>query len=58
MNIALDLLIALVAQILTAAGVYAAIRADLARAIERATHAQQAADQAHKRIDSLLEKGH
>ena len=44
----------LVAQIITAGGVYAAIRADLARLHERATAAKESADQAHHRIDSLL----
>lgn len=39
-----------------AAGVYAAIRADLARLHERATMALASADQAHKRIDTILEK--
>ena len=36
-----------------AAGVYAAIRADLARLHERATQAMQAAERAHERIDHL-----
>ena len=44
-------------QLLTAAGgaasVYAAIRADLARLHERATHAIDAAEKAHSRIDQL-----
>lgn len=39
-----------------AAGVYAAIRADLARLHERATMALASADKAHERIDSMLEK--
>lgn len=46
-----------VAQLLTAGGVYAAIRADLARIHERATNAKESADQAHHRIDQLLTKG-
>ena len=37
-------------------GAYAAIRADLARLHERATGAAQRADQAHARIDQMLEK--
>lgn len=37
-------------------GAYAAIRADLARLHERAHHAMLSADQAHKRIDTLLNK--
>lgn len=44
-------------QILTAAagaaGMYAAIRADLARLHERATQALEAATRAHERIDGL-----
>lgn len=34
---------------------YAAIRADLARLNEMASNAQQAAREAHRRIDGLLE---
>lgn len=37
-------------------GAYAAIRADLARLHERATQAQQAAAEAHKRIDGILNR--
>jgi len=40
--------------ILSAGGVYAAIRADLATLHERATNAKEAADKAHDRIDELL----
>lgn len=36
-----------------AAGVYAAIRADLAKLHERATQAMDAATRAHERIDTL-----
>ena len=36
-----------------AAGVYAAIRADLARLHERATHALDSARNAHARIDHI-----
>lgn len=36
------------------AGVYAAIRADLARLHERANMAKESADQAHKRIDHMM----
>jgi outer membrane murein-binding lipoprotein Lpp len=57
MNIGADLLLALVAQVLTGAGVYAAIRADLARALERAHAAKESADKAHNRIDNLMNKG-
>lgn len=40
-----------------AAGVYAAIRADLARLHERATHALDSARSAHERIDHFHSKG-
>ena len=43
--------------VLAASGVYAAIRADLARTNERATQALARADDAHERIDSMLMKG-
>lgn len=36
-----------------AAGMYAAVRADLARLHERATQAMEAATRAHERIDNL-----
>lgn len=36
-----------------AAGMYAAIRADLARLHERATQAMEAAQRAHDRIDNI-----
>ena len=39
-----------------AAGVYAAIRADLARLHEKATQAGKSADEAHQRIDDILLK--
>lgn len=38
----------------SSAGVYAGIRADLARLHERANHAKDSADEAHKRIDAIL----
>jgi broad specificity phosphatase PhoE len=41
-----------------AAGVYAAIRADLTRAIVTAEMAAKAADQAHGRLDSHIETHH
>lgn len=48
-------------QVLTAgagaAGMYAAIRSDLARLHERATQALASADKAHSRIDQLTLKG-
>jgi hypothetical protein len=37
-----------------AAGVYGAIRADLAAIRERANMAAESADEAHKRIDSIM----
>jgi hypothetical protein len=49
-----ELLLAILTQVATAAGVYAAIRADLAKAIERATSAHDAARLAHERIDHLM----
>lgn len=39
--------------ILTGAATYAAIRADLARCMERSTIALKRADDAHSRIDTL-----
>lgn len=51
-NFLLQVLIALA----SSAGVYAGIRADLARLHERANHAKDSAEQAHKRIDTLLNK--
>lgn len=41
----------------SAFGMYAAIRADLARLHERATSAQESAKEAHQRIDKMLEGG-
>jgi hypothetical protein len=48
-----DWLFQLVTAGAAACGVYAAIRADLARLHERATQAMQAAQRAHERIDSI-----
>lgn len=39
-----------------AASVYAAIRADLARLLEKAEQAGKSADEAHSRIDEILLK--
>lgn len=50
-------MIQVLGMIATGAGVYAAIRADLARAIVTAENAHSSAGEAHKRIDSLLMKG-
>ncbi len=41
-----------------AAGVYAAIRADLTRAIITAEHAHRAAGDAHGRIDAHIQQHH
>jgi hypothetical protein len=49
---ALQVLIALC----SGAGVYAAIRADLARLHERSQHAIDTAARAHTRIDTMLNK--
>lgn len=46
----------IVGQILTAAGTYAAIRADLAQAIVMANQALHQAEQAHQRIDRIQEQ--
>lgn len=40
----------------SSAGVYAGIRADLARLHERTNHAKDSADLAHQRIDTMLSK--
>lgn len=50
------LLVAIVAQIGTGIGVYAGIRADLARLHERVSTAVSSADKAHSRIDNLLNR--
>lgn len=46
----------LIGQVLTAAGTYAAIRADLREAIVTAQTASRQADHAHARIDRLQER--
>lgn len=46
----------LIGQVLTAAGTYAAIRADLREAIVTAQSAAKQADHAHQRIDRLQER--
>lgn len=46
----------LFAQLVTAGGTYAAIRADLREAIVSAHTAEKRADTAHERIDRLQEK--
>lgn len=52
-----DFLLQLIVAGGSAFGVYAAIRADLARAIAMAENAQDAASKAHSRIDTILTKG-
>lgn len=49
-------LLFLIGQILTAAGTYAAIRADLREAIVTAQVAVKQADHAHARIDRLQDR--
>ena len=44
-------------QLVTGAGNYAAIRADLREALVHSQAAIKAADEAHQRIDKLLERG-
>ncbi|MFD1838192.1 hypothetical protein [Paracidovorax cattleyae] len=46
-----ELLVQILGMIATGAGVYGAIRADLARALEIATAARDSATEAHRRID-------
>jgi hypothetical protein len=58
MNLGLDLLLAIVAQIFTAGAVYGAIRADIRAAHSTAAEAKTSALGAHKRIDHLLMKEH
>lgn len=48
------LIIEIIAMLGTCATVYAAIRADLAKAIAKAEEAAAAANKAHDRIDSLI----
>ena len=50
------ILLFLLGQIFTAAGTYAAIRADLREAIVTAQAAAVQADKAHQRIDRLQER--
>jgi hypothetical protein len=53
-----DFLLNLVAIAAGAAGVYAAIRADLTRAIITAEHAHKAAGEAHGRLDLHIQQHH
>lgn len=52
-----DWVASLLPHAVVAAGVYAGIRADLARLYERATHALETAEKAHSRIDAINLKG-
>jgi len=49
-----DILMQFAGIVAGAAGVYGAIRADLAAIRERANMAAESADEAHKRIDSIM----
>lgn len=51
-----EFLLQLVVAVGSGAAVYAAIRADLARAIAKAEEAAAAASKAHDRIDTLLQR--
>jgi len=51
-----DLLIQILPSLIVGAGVYAGVRADLARLHEIATFARNSAEKAHDRINSILEK--
>lgn len=53
-----DFLLNLAAIAAGAAGVYAAIRVDLTRAIITAEHAHKAAGEAHGRLDAHIENHH
>lgn len=53
-----DFLLQLGAAVCSAAGVYAAIRADLARLGVLAQHAHESAAQAHRRIDQFTNRNH
>lgn len=50
-----DMLTQLFPSLLVGVGVYAGIRADLARLNEIATSARESADKAHDRINSILD---
>lgn len=56
MTFSAELLLSLMASVGCGVGAYAAIRADLARLHERATHALEAAARAHERIDNMNER--
>lgn len=52
------LLLVILGQLITGAGTYAAIRADLREAIVNAAHAEVSASLANSRIDRVLEAFH
>lgn len=52
-----DWVVSLLPHAAVAVGLYAGIRADLARLAERATRALETAEKAHSRIDTLTMKG-
>lgn len=56
MNFNNPIILFLIGQVLTAAGTYAAIRADLREAIVTAQTASRSADLANARIDRLQER--
>lgn len=58
MNLGIELLLAIVAQIFTAGAVYGAIRSDIRAAHTTAAEAKTSALGAHKRIDNILMKEH
>lgn len=53
-----DFILHLVVAIASGAGVYAAIKADLTRAIVTAEHAKESAGQAHGRLDDHIQQHH
>lgn len=53
-----EFLLQLVTAVAAAAGVYAAIRSDLSRAIVTAEHAREAAKAAHGRLDVHIQQQH
>jgi hypothetical protein len=56
MNLTPDFLLQLVIGVGSAVAVYAGIKSDLAVTHEKAMNAEKTATNAHKRIDSLLQK--
>lgn len=58
MTLPAELLLTILGQLAAAAGIYAAIRADLREALIRSHMAQEAAQEAHRRLDELKRRGH